>query len=97
LTDYYRVLPAENLPPERILSKKYDYLILSWRDKNDLGKQIDLFRAANGKKIELIKRFPENADDDTISYDLQGWFWHPYVNLPKVKFIGPVVDIYKII
>ncbi|MFA6106361.1 MAG: glycosyltransferase family 39 protein [Patescibacteria group bacterium] len=95
---YVLSFPHYNEIPKEIFDKKYDYLVISWLNKDDLqywkGKleEVNL----NLSSLSLVKRFPAGATEDDIGMDLGGAIDNPLVKLPKLRQNGPIVDIYKL-
>jgi 4-amino-4-deoxy-L-arabinose transferase-like glycosyltransferase len=87
----------EQVPPE-ILKKKFNYLIISWWNKNNFEDNLDKLKNLNltEKNLVLLKRFPAEADENSIGFDMGGSIDKPLFNLSKLKQNGPIVDIYKI-
>ena len=87
----------EHVPPE-IINKKFNYLIISWWNKNNFEDNLDKLKnlRLTEKNLILLKRFPAEADENSIGFDLGGSIDKPLFNLPKLKQNGPIVDIYKI-
>lgn len=80
--------------PEELLNKKYDYLIISWKNKEELRamlNQAEIFKL----KAALIKRFPEAANENG---DYKDWrdMAKPLYTIMKDNIRGPLVDIYKV-
>jgi hypothetical protein len=87
----------EQIPPE-IINKKFNYLIISWFNKENHEYRRSQLKKVNldMEDLVLIKRFPAEATADDIGMDLGGSIDKPLVNLPRLKQNGPIVDIYKI-
>lgn len=101
--NFFRTLPADNLPPKEILIKKYDYLILSngnnYYYKNEYDDKMAIFNEVNKQKLELIKKFPLDKNSSVVNIYFWGWTWDLKEGwLPKFKLDGPrEIYIYKIL
>lgn len=83
--------------PEEIITNKFNYLIISWYNKNELVDSLLLLdKFKYEKNPVLIRRFPEGANENSRGMDLAGNMENPLINLLNLKQNGPVVDIYKI-
>ncbi|MFA4833284.1 MAG: glycosyltransferase family 39 protein [Patescibacteria group bacterium] len=86
----------ENIP-EEISDKDFDYIVMSWWNNDDYKIWHKKISSLIGdKKVELIKRFPKDAAENSFIIDLANNMIKPYYFLPKLKQNGPVVDIYRI-
>lgn len=97
--NYYLLSDAyyENIPRE-LLAKKYDYLIISWWNKDDFQQKQDNLKKLNLKqKMVLYKKFPEGATENNFGVDLAD-LRNPVYNLllAKIKQNGPTIYIYKL-
>ena len=94
----YYVLMASNYKdgvPDDVLSKGFDYVVVSWVDKEQYEKVMEDTRKFGFMEENLIKIFPSDAGPDTFSVDLEIWR-HPLYNLRKMDHVGPVVAIYAL-
>src|SRR3989339_295161 len=86
--------PHFNNLPKELLNKKYDYLIISWSDGEELKEKLDQARSFK-LDATLLKRFPESADENSR---YQTW-WDmekPIYTIINDNIRAPIIDIYKL-
>lgn len=86
--DYFKDWPKE------LLNKKYDYLIISWKNKEELKTMLNQAKSLK-LKASLLKRFPASAKEND---DYKDWrdMPKPLYTIMKDNIRGPIVDIYKL-
>ena len=80
--------------PEVLRSKKYDYLIISWHDKQQLKLRLDQAKLFKSQPV-LLKRFPESANENSRYQDLRD-MKQPIITVITDKIYSPVIDIYQL-
>lgn len=95
--NYYVLTPSNYRDgiPKEILDEGFDYALMIWWDRNRYEKVMADARIFNLKEDNLIKIFPEGADADTFSRDIDSTR-RPLYNLKKMDHVGPVIAIYKL-
>lgn len=81
--------------PKELLDKKYNYLLVPWSNKDELKNKLDqakIFKSA----LTLVKRFPESADENSLSATMREDMLKPIWTILTVKTRGPILDIYKL-
>ena len=82
--------------PASLTETPYDYVVLRWWDPSDRAFQLARFRKLGlVGTMELVVRFPSDATDETISYDL-GNDGAPLSKLHTLTQNGPVIEVYRI-
>jgi hypothetical protein len=90
---YYYNLPY--LTREKYIQNNYEYILLTWWDKNQRNDNLENLKASGYFVDNLIKKFPddwENIYYPQIVADIK----FPYFDLMRISHSGPVVEIYEV-
>lgn len=95
---YVWFAPHYRTIPDALRAKKWQYLIIGWWTGEEREAQLASARALirSDQYLSLLRRFPEQAADDAVSFDLAGNMAKPLWQLWRLRQNGPVIDIYAI-
>lgn len=96
---YYVLTPNyfRNGIPTELLSAPYDYVVISWWTPNERYLRLkELEQLGFTGKLELSRRFPDNATEETESIDLPNNIRAPLFRLHRLQQNGPTIEVYQL-
>jgi len=95
---YYFIVASEDYPdiPRKINDVAFDYVLVAWWNNDERSGYLEDLSEYGIGKIDLIKRIPADATDNSFNLEVAQRTPKPLINLPRVKFVGPIIDVYKI-
>lgn len=94
---YVYLAPHFQEIPSVLQKKRFNYLVISWWNRDDFAKKLDSVRSLMPHTITLVKRFGGVGEESSAAIDLANDTKWPFPYLFSMSRTGPIVDIYELV